>query len=106
MKYLLLLSFVMFSLSNLIAQEVTNILNIIPKPKSIVINEGSFKLTPDTKIYYDQNSKKVADYLVEVINPATGYDFKTQIWNGKVETNSIIFAYIFYQKCVGPVNDL
>lgn len=94
MKNLFLLSFVMFSLSNLIAQEVTNILNIIPKPKSIVINEGSFKITPDTKIFYDQNSKKVADHLVEVLNPATGYDFNSQIWNGRVETNSVILSLI------------
>ena len=40
-----------------------NNINIIPKPKSIVVNEGSFKLTLDTKIYFNVNSKKVADYL-------------------------------------------
>ncbi|MFZ1518060.1 MAG: family 20 glycosylhydrolase [Ignavibacteriaceae bacterium] len=69
-----------------------NTINIIPKPKSLVVNEGSFKLTSDTKIYFNVNSKKVADYLAEVINPATGYNFIPKIWNGKVETNSIILS--------------
>ena len=69
-----------------------NNINIIPKPKSIVINEGSFKLNPDTKIYFNVNSKKVADYLTEVLNPATGFGLTPAVWNGKVETNSIILS--------------
>ena len=46
-------------------------INLIPSPKSIVINDGSFTLTNQTKIYFDQYSRKVADYLSEVIKPAT-----------------------------------
>ena len=69
-----------------------NNINIIPKPKSIVINEGSFKLNPDTKIYFNVNSKEIADYLTEVVNPATGFGLSPVVWNGKVETNSIILS--------------
>lgn len=93
-KMIILLIVLQFTLlSNvLLAQELMNTINIIPKPKSLVVNEGSFKLTSDTKIYFNVNSKKVADYLAEVINPATGYNFIPKIWNGKVETNSIILS--------------
>ena len=93
-KIIILLIVLQFTLlSNvLLAQELMNKINIIPKPKSLVVNEGSFKLTSDTKIYFNVNSKKVSDYLAEVINPATGYNFIPKIWNGKVETNSIILS--------------
>lgn len=67
-------------------------INLIPSPKSIVINDGSFTLTNQTKIYFDQYSRKVADYLSEVIKPATGFDLKPEIWNGMMETNSIILS--------------
>ena len=35
-----------------LAQEMNTDINIIPKPKSIVINEGTFKLNVLTKIFY------------------------------------------------------
>ena len=93
MKKIILYMFVFLftHMNNYLSAQVSKV-NIIPKPKSIVVNEGTFKLNPDTKIFFDHNSKKVADYLAEVINPATGFDFKTQIWNGRVETNSIILS--------------
>src|SRR5690606_12785599 len=83
--------FVLVANLKTLSQDMNNI-NIIPKPKSIVLNEGTFKLTAETKIYFDQYSKKVADYLAEVINPATGFNFKPVIWNGLIETNSIILS--------------
>jgi len=89
---ILLLSISFLTIQQLSAQEMNSNVNIIPKPKSIVISEGSFKLTSNTKIRYDQYSKKVADYLVEVINPATGFELKPAIWNGMLETNSIILS--------------
>lgn len=95
MKKLFILFFVLINtLMSIIilAQDVNNTISIIPKPKSFVLSEGVFKLKPNTKIFYDQNSKRVADYLTEVINPATGFNFEPQIWNGRVETNSIILS--------------
>ncbi len=75
-----------------VPQEMQSCINIIPKPKSIVVNEGSFKLNSETKIFYDSNSRRVADYLAEVLNPATGFNFQPSIWNGKMEANSIILS--------------
>lgn len=74
------------------SQMTDNNINLIPNPKSIVINEGSFTLSSKTKICFDQYSKRVADYLAEVINPVTGFNIKPEIWNGMMETNSIILS--------------
>lgn len=79
-------------LLNLFSFSLAQEINIIPQPKSIVVNEGNFRLTNETKIFYDQNSKLVADYLAEVLSPATGFDLTTKFWNGRVETNSIILS--------------
>ncbi|MDY0083178.1 MAG: beta-N-acetylhexosaminidase, partial [Ignavibacteriaceae bacterium] len=84
--------FVLGANIKMFSQMMDNTINLIPNPKSIVVNEGSFKLTSQTKIYFDQYSKKVADYLAEVINPATGFGLKPEIWNGMMETNSIILS--------------
>lgn len=88
----LIISILALSFVHTSAQQMQDDINIIPKPKSIVVNEGTFKLTSDTKIYFNVNSKKVADYLTEVLNPATGFNFTPLVWNGKVETNSIILS--------------
>lgn len=74
------------------SQTIAGNISIIPKPKSMVVNEGSFNLTADTKIFYDQNSKYIADYFVETITGSTGYNFVPTIWNGRIETNSIIIS--------------
>ena len=95
MKYILIYLLIIFSFLSSIdssCQEMVNNITIIPKPKSIVVNEGFFKLNQDTKIYFNVNSKKIADYLTEELNPATGFGFTPAIWNGNVENNSIILS--------------
>lgn len=102
-KKLVVFLFLILQLANLqlFAQDLLNNINLVPKPKSIVTNEGTFLLNPDTKIFYDQFSKHIADYLVESINPSTGYNFVPQIWNGRIETNSIILSITSSQKDYG-----
>jgi hexosaminidase len=95
MKNILLSLILLFSTMCFVdssAQQLEENINLIPKPKSIVVSEGVFKLTSNTKIYFNVNSKQVADYLSEILNPATGFDFTSTIWNGKLETNSIILS--------------
>jgi hexosaminidase len=88
--FTLTVAFTLFVSSTAFTQELNSEINIIPKPKSIVVNDGVFKLNSDTKIFFDSNSKKVADYLVDALNPATGFEFNSENWNGKVESNAII----------------
>ncbi len=73
-------------------QELGNNINLIPKPKSLVLNEGTFRLNQNTRIFFDQNSKQVADYLNNILSSPTGFNLSTVIWNGRVETNSIILS--------------
>ena len=40
-------------------------INIIPKPKSIIVNEGTFTLNSLTKIFYRKEAKAIAEYLNE-----------------------------------------
>ena len=74
------------------AQEKGNNINIIPKPKSIVVNEGTFNLNPLTKIYYKNEAKQIAEYLNQIISPSTGFDLIMKVWDNKVEDNSIIIS--------------
>lgn len=98
--YIIML-FSAFLISTVKSQQEQKIISVIPKPKSIVLNEGTFVLTPDTKIFYDQYSKPVADFLAETVNPATGFNLVPQFWNGRVETNSIILSLTSKQKEYG-----
>ncbi|MCU0342827.1 MAG: family 20 glycosylhydrolase [Ignavibacterium sp.] len=78
--------------SNLHSQLPERNINLIPQPKSIVINDGSFIIKPSTKIYYERNTEEIAGYLVQKLKPAIGYDFVIEEWNGSVKENSIILS--------------
>jgi len=81
-----------FSSSLFYAQEMKDQINIIPKPKSIVVNEGSFKLNTSTKIFYEKSAQNIAVYLNEILNDIVDYELQTSEWDGKVKDNSIIFS--------------
>ena len=89
-----ILFLLILNVAGLFAQENSIQINVIPKPKSIVINEGTFTLNSETKIYYDQNSKHIADYLADILNPSTGFNIIPEFWNGRIETNSIILSLV------------
>ncbi len=56
--------------------------DIIPHPVSVTLMEGIFFLTPNMLIVLDPNSsdevKAVAQFLADLLNPATGYDITVQ----------------------------
>ncbi|HEX7356078.1 MAG TPA: family 20 glycosylhydrolase [Ignavibacteriaceae bacterium] len=68
-------------------------INIIPAPKSVVVNEGAFNLNASTKIYYSKEAKPIADYLKNILAPSTGFDFAVSQWNNVVDDNSIIISF-------------
>jgi hypothetical protein len=55
---------------NLSAQ--TNNINIIPKPQEIKILDGKFTLTSSTKILYDEQTHKIAEYFADEIDALYG----------------------------------
>ena len=48
---------------------------IIPQPQNLVLRDGSFNLTPATRVYADFGSRATARVLTERLGPATGYAF-------------------------------
>jgi hexosaminidase len=74
------------------AKEMNTNINIIPKPKSLNVNEGTFKLNTSTKIFYKNEARQIAEYLNEIINPSTGFNLNLNEWDNKVEDNSIIIS--------------
>ena len=64
--------------------------NIIPKPKEVVINDGLFLVNKETKILADNSNEEVrsvAEYLAGILRPSTGFDLNIE--NGKDASNSI-----------------
>ena len=65
---------------------------LFPKPVSLIETNSSFQLTDQTKILVSNDSKvlfKAGNYLASLLNPATGFNLKTEIGSEKEVTNNI-----------------
>ena len=63
-------------------------INVIPKPLSLVRNEGSFKVTKSTKFYASTpEAKTIATFFASKIESSTGYDLA--ISEEEVSSNAI-----------------
>lgn len=80
--------FVFFSISLLVfAQEV----NIVPKPVSLKVNDGTFAITPETKIVFTQNElSKSADFLNSYLQKF--YGFKLNSAKTATSSNVILLS--------------
>ena len=59
--------------------------NIIPAPEKVTEGKGTFQLKSGMTIgYNDATLKDAADYLVELLTPATGYLFRTKEGAGAI----------------------
>jgi len=68
-------------------------ISVIPKPVSVRVGEGSFRLTPETKILIEPASDEVgwiARWLAEKLNGATGYDLTVETRNREKTTDNTI----------------
>jgi hexosaminidase len=88
----LILSISFLTMQQALAQEMNTNINIIPYPKSIVINEGTFKITSITKLFYKKEAKQIAEYLNQIVIPSTGFDLTLNEWDGSINENSIILS--------------
>jgi len=88
----LLIIFSLISFVDISSQSMGNEVNIIPKPKSIVVNDGAFTLNSITKIFYKKEANSIAEYLKNTIQPSTGYDLQLAEWDGSIVSNSIIIS--------------
>ncbi len=78
-----------------------NQINVIPKPESVAFSEGNFTLTAQTKIESDPKLKDVAEYFINLISPATGFNFVISVLKtGLTKSNTI------YLELNGELNNL
>lgn len=69
-----------------------DIITIIPAPMSLARTEGTFVLNSKTKIISDKAATSEAEYLAEILSPATGYKLSVKKNSSKPKTkNTIIF---------------
>ncbi|WP_158850722.1 family 20 glycosylhydrolase [Algibacter sp. L1A34] len=83
-------------------------ISILPKPSSLKLNEGSFKVEPNTAIILqDESQKKGANYLAGLFNKAAGYNLELQ---NTIAEGAIVFETIeglkegAYQLNVNPTS--
>ncbi|MCL3779890.1 beta-hexosaminidase [Prolixibacteraceae bacterium JC049] len=67
-------------------------INVVPKPMELTQNEGNFELSKKTKVVVANNPelKKVAEYFVEKVKLATGFDL--QITSEATSSNFVEFS--------------
>jgi hexosaminidase len=71
----------------------TNNLALIPWPQKVQQMDGTFTLTPTTRIYADHASLKTAKFLAERLRQSTGYPLKVH-WkiSSSIPDNAILFT--------------
>ena len=70
--------------------------NLVPIPESIVPGNGEFKIIKSTKVLYtsdDQDIKNTAEFLVNLINSATGYELEADpVSSGEAPRNTVFLS--------------
>ena len=70
-----------------------NLPAIIPLPQKVQLLEGSFKLTPETRISVDSGSRSTGNFLAEQLRKSTGYKIKvSKPVLGHAKSGSIVMA--------------
>ena len=69
-------------------------ISVIPKPVKVIIREGNFILTAQTKIESDPKLKDVAEYFNNLISPATGFYLEiSDLTIGLTKSNTIYLKF-------------
>ena len=67
--------------------------SLIPYPVSIEATGGRFTFSKKTQIYVNKGNNQIANYLSEMLKPATGFDFKVQVMGEEsVSSGNIILT--------------
>lgn len=70
----------------------TNDLALIPQPQMVQRFEGSFILTPDTRISADKSARQTASQLAQHLRQSTGYPLKIRRSLGSLSPNAILLT--------------
>jgi hexosaminidase len=67
--------------------------NIIPKPVSLTATGSSFELNTKSEIHYQNDDlKPIAEYLSELLQPATGFKLPVKVMSSMPSTNHIYLS--------------
>lgn len=102
-KKLFFLSVVSFLTATAFAVGV-NDLGLIPLPQKIQLQDGTFTLTPQTRIYSDLPSSQTAKFFADRLRPSTGYPLKEGVKPLLTAdaTNAILFTTKDANANLGP----
>lgn len=65
-------------------------LDLIPYPSNLIRSEGLFEINNSTKILFTEDVRSIADYLVSILQPSTGFHFKLENLNNQSDENAIV----------------
>ncbi|MFZ2322728.1 MAG: family 20 glycosylhydrolase [Ignavibacteriaceae bacterium] len=85
-----LLLFSILTNIELSAQKSVEKIDIIPYPASLIQHEGYFTINESTKIVFDESTEIVVNYLLDILQPSTGYKFNLEQLNDEHDDNSIV----------------
>jgi hexosaminidase len=88
-----LFSFAVLLLTILAIAARASDLALIPWPQKVTQSDGSFTLTPQTRIYADHPSLKTAQFLAQRLRASTGYPLKVH-WkiSSSIPSDAILFT--------------
>ncbi len=82
----------------------TNSLSIVPWPQNLTLRDGTFKLSPDTRVYVDAVSRETGKFLMDQLRESTGYPVKPHlvIVAGTAIKDGILLTTRFADTNLGP----
>ncbi len=85
------------------ASQLDGYVNVIPRPRVLIQNMGSFRMHKDLVIFYDsEEAKPAADYFNELMKKATGSKLKMKTYEAPAGKESGIYFGIAPLKNPGP----
>src|ERR1700709_1557909 len=76
-----IIGFIVLSFTAATHAASSNNLSVLPLPQKIELRDGVFKLTANTRVYVDSDSRATGNFLTERLRPSTGYALKTSTKN-------------------------
>jgi hexosaminidase len=74
-----------------------NEISLVPQPKHVKKNNGTFDFTDQTKIFVDSDEQeilRIANYSLEQINIATGFEFSAEKYSGAADLKNYVLLAI------------
>jgi hexosaminidase len=89
-----------------IGEEGPRMIHLVPRPEFMQMGNGCFELTEDTAVLFeDAEAEPVADYLIDLLEPATGYGLEKARGTDAERSNGIVLRLRPSKKPAGTAPD-